>query len=117
MILLSILIGFIFTVGFAVLSIILALFSGFMGMESPIWPLYWPAIFFGGPVFVLACTTNWFALPDITTEGDILKQLFEVYKLSFLFWWVLLSIVVNYLENIKALAKSLSHSLRSLGPR
>jgi hypothetical protein len=117
MILLTILIGFIFTVGFAVLSIILALFSGFIGMESPIWPLCWPAILFGGPGLVVVSTTNWFALPDITTEGDILKQLFEIFKISFIFWWVLLSIIVHYLENIKALTKSLSHSLRSLGPR
>ena len=117
MILLSLLIGFIFTAGFAVLSIILALLSGFMGIEPPLWPLYWPAILFGGPGFIVASTTNWFALPEISTEGDILKQLFEVYKMSFLFWWVVLSIVVHYLENIKALTKSLSHSLRSLGPR
>ena len=117
MILLSILIGFIFTLGFAVLSIILALLSGFMGIESPLWPLYWPAILFAGPGFIVSSTANWYALTEISTEGDILKQLFEVYEMSFLFWWVVLSIAVHYLEKIKALTKSLNHSLRSLGPR
>ena len=114
---LSILVGLLFTVGFALFSIILALLSGFIGIESLLMPLNWPAILFGSPGFMVNNTTNWFSLPTISTEGDVLKQIIEMYKYSFLFWWVVLSIVVHYLDKLKALTKSLNHSLRSLGPR
>jgi hypothetical protein len=80
-------------------------------------PLNWPALLFGMPGIMVNNTTSWFSLSSIPTEGGILKQIIEMYKFSFLFWWVALSMAVHYLEKIKALTKSLNHSLRSLGPR
>lgn len=86
-----------------------------MGIDTPLFPLHWPALLLGSPGFIAANNTDWFTHQSLSNEGDVLQQLFELFEFSFLFWWMLLSLAVHYSENIKSLAKRLRHLLRLPG--